>query len=73
MEKLNYIVIDGLVRTGKTDLAHVIAEEFNSKIILDDKNNPFADEFYMSLAEGEKFLREQGYSVRKPNENELFK
>ncbi|MCK4889594.1 MAG: deoxynucleoside kinase [Candidatus Aminicenantes bacterium] len=53
MEKLNYIVIDGLVRTGKTDLAHVIAEEFNSKIILDDKNNPFADEFYMSLAEGE--------------------
>jgi len=53
VEKLNYIVIDGLVRTGKTDLARVIAEEFNSKLILDDKKNPFADEFYASLAEGE--------------------
>ncbi len=53
MEKLNYIVIDGLVRTGKTDLARLISEEFNSKLILDDKQNPFADEFYISLAEGE--------------------
>jgi len=53
VEKLNYIVIDGLVRTGKTDLARLISEEFNSKLILDDKQNPFADEFYISLAEGE--------------------
>ena len=53
MEKLNYIVVDGLVRTGKTDLARIIAEEFSSKLILDDKKNPFSDEFYESLVEGE--------------------
>jgi len=56
VEKLNYIVIDGLVRTGKTALSRLIAEEFNSKLILDDKKNPFADEFYMSLAEGDNSL-----------------
>lgn len=56
MEKLNYIAVDGLVRTGKTDLANLISEELNARLIIDDKKNPFADEFYDSLAEGESSL-----------------
>jgi len=53
VEKLNYIAVDGLVKTGKTELAGRIAEECNARLIIDDSQNPFADEFYESLTEGE--------------------
>ncbi len=51
MEKLNYIVIDGLVRTGKTELAGLLADEFNARLILDDKKNPFSNDFFESISE----------------------
>ncbi len=56
MEKLNYIAVDGLVRTGKTELARLISDALDSRLILDDKKNPFTDEFYESLHEGESNL-----------------
>ncbi len=54
MEKLNYIVVDGLVKSGKTELSRIISEKFNSKLILDNKKNPFAENFFKSLAGDEK-------------------
>lgn len=56
MEKLNYIAVDGLIRTGKTELSRILAAEFDARLILDDPNNPFADEFFESLSEGENSL-----------------
>jgi len=56
VEKLNNIVVDGLVRTGKTKLSRIIAEEFNAKLIIDDKKNPFMNEFYESLTDDNSSL-----------------
>ncbi len=53
MENLNYIVIEGLVRTGKTKLSQIISKQLNGKLIIDDKNNPFINDFYNSLSKGE--------------------
>ena len=53
MENLNYIVIEGLVRSGKTKLSQLISKNLNGKLILDDKNNPFINDFYSSLSKGE--------------------
>lgn len=53
MENLNYIVIEGLVRTGKTKLSQIISRQLNGKLIIDDKNNPFINDFYNSLSKGE--------------------
>ncbi len=56
MEKLNNIAIDGLIRTGKTELSRIIAKEFDAKLIIDDKKNPFIDEFYESLSDNDSSL-----------------
>ncbi|MEN8152624.1 MAG: deoxynucleoside kinase [Acidobacteriota bacterium] len=53
MENLNYIIIEGLVRSGKTKLSNIISKNLNAKLIVDDKNNPFINDFYNSLAKGE--------------------
>ena len=54
MEKLNYIVIDGLVKSGKTELAKSLSEKMKAKLILDDKTNPFAENFFRALSKNEK-------------------
>lgn len=54
MEKLNYIVIDGLVKSGKTQLARILSNQLDAKLILDDKTNPFAEDFFRSISKNEK-------------------
>jgi len=54
VEKLNYIVIDGLVRSGKTELAKLLSVELDAKLILDDKQNPYEESFFKALAKNEK-------------------
>jgi deoxyguanosine kinase len=50
MSEFGYIVVDGVVKSGKTRLAEILAQEFNSRLILDNKENPFIDEYYHSLS-----------------------
>jgi deoxyguanosine kinase len=61
MGELKYIIVDGLVKTGKTRLARIIAKEFSGRLILDNRENPFTDGFYTALARGENsnFLKTQ--------------
>ncbi len=61
MGDFKYIIVDGLVKTGKTRLARIIAKEFNGRLILDNRENPFADGFYKALEKGENsnFLKTQ--------------
>jgi deoxyadenosine/deoxycytidine kinase len=50
MSEFKYVIIDGLVKSGKTRLAEILAEEFNSRLILDNTENPFLNDYYHSLA-----------------------
>jgi len=44
---LNFIAIEGNIGTGKTTLAHKIAEDFNAKLVLERfADNPFLPKFY---------------------------
>jgi deoxyadenosine/deoxycytidine kinase len=52
MNDFRYIVIDGLVRTGKTRLAEILSKELDARLFCDNKENPFLDGFYNSLANG---------------------
>jgi deoxyguanosine kinase len=50
MSEFGYIVVDGVVKSGKTRLAEILAQEFNSRLILDNKENPFLNEYYNALS-----------------------
>jgi 2-amino-4-hydroxy-6-hydroxymethyldihydropteridine diphosphokinase len=44
---VNYIAIEGNIGAGKTSLSHLIANDFNAKLILERfKDNPFLPMFY---------------------------
>lgn len=46
-EKYNYIAIEGNIGAGKTSLTHLIAQEFNAKMVLERfADNPFLPKFY---------------------------
>jgi deoxyguanosine kinase len=50
MTDLKYIAVEGLVKSGKTKLARILAEEFKARLFLDDKGNPFLKEYYDSFS-----------------------
>jgi len=49
MSEFKYIVVDGLVKSGKTRLAELLGQEFNARLILDNKDNPFLNDYHTSL------------------------
>lgn len=53
MSEYKYIIVDGLIRSGKTGLAEILSKEYNARLILDNKENPFVNDFFSSLLEGE--------------------
>ena len=47
MDRYNFIAIEGTIGAGKTSLSHMIAEDFNAKLILEGfADNPFLPKFY---------------------------
>ncbi|MDO4877958.1 MAG: deoxynucleoside kinase [Neisseria sp.] len=49
--KYKYIVIEGMIGSGKTGLARRLAEYFNTNVLLEqDKKNPFLERFYLNTA-----------------------
>ena len=51
ISQFNYIAIEGNIGAGKTSLASKIANDFNSKLILERfKDNPFLPKFYEDAA-----------------------
>lgn len=47
MDKYNFIAVEGTIGAGKTSLSHMIAEDFNAKLILEGfADNPFLPKFY---------------------------
>jgi deoxyguanosine kinase len=50
MTDLKYIAVEGLVKSGKTELARILAEEFKARLFLDNQGNPFLNEYYDSFS-----------------------
>ncbi len=47
--KYKYIVVEGMVGSGKTALVRRLAKHLNTNILLEqDKNNPFLERFYLN-------------------------
>ena len=56
MGDFKYIIIDGLIKSGKTKLAELVSKEFRARLILDNKENPFLKDFFNSIMQGENSL-----------------
>jgi len=50
MSEFKNIIIEGLVKSGKTKLAQILAKEFSARLILDNQENPFLNEFHRTLS-----------------------
>ncbi len=50
MSEYKNIIVDGLVKSGKTRLAEILAQEFDSRLIPDNKENPFLNDYYKCLS-----------------------
>lgn len=47
MEEIKYIVIEGIIGSGKTSLAQKLSQKLNAKLIEEEfENNPFLGKFY---------------------------
>jgi deoxyadenosine/deoxycytidine kinase len=56
MSDFKYIIVDGLIKSGKTRLAQILSEQMNARLISDNKDNPFLDDYYTSLSDGNSSL-----------------
>lgn len=56
MSEFRYLIVDGLIKSGKTRLARILAEEFNARLILDNKENPFLNDYFTEVARHENSL-----------------
>jgi deoxyadenosine/deoxycytidine kinase len=61
MKEFRYIAVDGLIKTGKTQLAEILASEFNGRLIIDNQENPFIAPFFRGISTGDhsSFLKTQ--------------
>ncbi|MCP5106248.1 MAG: deoxynucleoside kinase [bacterium] len=56
MDDFKYIIVDGLVKSGKTRLAEILSEKLDARLILDNKDNPFLGDFYENLSGSDNSL-----------------
>jgi len=53
MNGFKYIAVEGLIRSGKSELVHLLAKKFNSKAVYDSRDNPFFDGYLKALIRGD--------------------
>jgi len=59
-----HIAIDGLLRSGKTQLANILAKRIRGRVILDRTENPYLKDFYEEK-EGAAFLTQLVFLVNR--------
>ena len=59
-----HIAIDGLLRSGKTELANILAKRIRGRVILDSTENPYLKDFYEEK-EGAAFLTQLVFLVNR--------
>lgn len=56
MNEHKYIIIEGLIKSGKTRLVQILSEQMNARLILDNKDNPFLNDYYFNLGDKDSSL-----------------
>jgi len=56
MNDFKYIIVDGLIKSGKTRLAQLLSQQMDARLIVDNKDNPFLDDYFGSLSDGNSSL-----------------
>lgn len=51
--RYKYLAVEGLVQTGKTRLAEKLAQKLGARLVRDNQNNPFTEEFATGVREGD--------------------
>jgi deoxyadenosine/deoxycytidine kinase len=59
-----HIAIEGIMKSGKTQLANILAEKIGGKVIFDRLENPYIKDFYDEL-EGAAFLAQLVFLVNR--------
>lgn len=78
LDKYRFIVVEGPIGVGKTTLAKLLAERFNSKTMLEDAAaNPFLAKFYLdpdryALPTQMFFLFQRAEQMRELTQNDLL-
>ena len=81
MSTHKYIIVDGLVKSGKSRLVEILSQKFDSRLILDNKENPFLDDYYLSVIDQNNsmplktqliFLLNRYAQQQEINQKELF-
>ncbi len=52
MDSFKYIAVEGLIRSGKSELVQLLSNKFNCKSIYDNRNNPFFDSYLKEVVSG---------------------
>ncbi len=53
MDRLKYIAVEGLIRSGKSDLVQLLSNKFNGRAMYDNRDNPFFDSYLKSVIRGD--------------------
>lgn len=53
MSGFKYIAVEGLIRSGKSELVHLLSDKFNSKPVYDNRDNPFFDAYLKAIIRGD--------------------
>lgn len=56
MDRFKYIAVEGLIRSGKSELVQLLSNNFNSKTIYDNRDNPFFDSYLKAVVRGDDTL-----------------
>ena len=56
MNEFKYLIVDGLIKSGKTRVAEILAKKLDARLVLDDKDNPFLNDYYGQLGNGDNSL-----------------
>ncbi len=56
MNKYKSIAVEGLIRSGKSELVQLLSNKFNSKPIYDNRDNPFFDGYLKAIIRGDDTL-----------------
>ncbi len=56
MDRFKYIAVEGLIRSGKSELVQLLSNKFNSKTIYDNRDNPFFNSYLKAVVRGDDAL-----------------
>jgi len=56
MNRFKNIAVEGLIRSGKSELVHLLSKKIDSKPLYDNRDNPFFDSYLKAVIRGDDSL-----------------